>query len=172
MAVMFASLMLALSQPRPPLLESSAHVAPSLRAHSHMAVSSLLALRGGDSMPDQTVQAYEWAINVATAAALVAGGSLASMFDHGVREDPSKSNLRMLSLVLLALSFAFEVCVVFTGTVTGTMLLSGGRAIHPFNPYADSATHLLQRELEFEYCLIRAGFFQGRALGTSLVARF
>ena len=64
--------------------------------------------------------------------------------------------------VLLSLSFAFEIVVVFVATVTGTMLLSGGqRLVHPFDPFAISATHLLHRELEFEYILIRAGFFQG-----------
>ena len=41
------------------------------------------------------------------------------------------------------------------------MLLTHGPSVHGFNPMAHSATQLLHRELEFEYCLIRAGFFQG-----------
>ena len=124
---------------------------------------------------DQSVQAYEWMTNIATAAALVAGASLASLFDHGLHVDLAKCkmiggprvarlahHLRMFSSVLLSLSFAFEIVVVFVATVTGTMLLSGGqRLVHPFDPFAISATHLLHRELEFEYILIRAGFFQG-----------
>jgi hypothetical protein len=140
----------------------------------------LLMLHGGSTMPalepvDQSVQAYEWMTNIATAAALVAGASLASLFDHGLHVDLAKCkmiggprvarlahHLRMFSSVLLSLSFAFEIVVVFVATVTGTMLLSGGqRLVHPFDPFAISATHLLHRELEFEYILIRAGFFQG-----------
>ncbi|KAL1528907.1 hypothetical protein AB1Y20_010229 [Prymnesium parvum] len=157
-------------------IDALLHLTPPLP--SHLALSRL---RGGffsaaaSEMSDQSVQAYEWTVNVATAGALVAGGSLASLFDHGLHVDLSQRthmiggkhvaqlvhHVRMFSSVLLSLSFAFEICVVFSATVTGTMLLSGGRSEHPFDPLAFSATHLLQRELEFEYCLIRAGFFQG-----------
>ena len=58
-------------------------------------------------------------VNIATAAALVAGASLASLFDHGLHVDLTKATLpggrraavvfhhmRMLSSVLLALAFA------------------------------------------------------------------
>ena len=149
---------------------------PLLRLHGGSVPESVI---GGVSamieQVDQSVQAYEWTTNIATAAALVAGASLASLFDHGLHVDLARCKmiggprmadlahqLRMLSSVLLSFAFAFEICVVFAATVTGTMLLSGGqRLIHPFDPVAKSATHLLHREMEFEYILIRAGFFQG-----------
>ena len=135
----------------------------------------LLALRGGmeSSLTDQMIPAYEWTVNIATAGALVAGASLASLFDHGLHIDlvgadgtPRRMlhHLRMLSSVILALSFAFEICVVFAATVTGTLLLSGGKhgnSRHSFDPIASSPMDLMQRELEFQYILIRAGFFQG-----------
>jgi len=150
----------------------------------HDAVGSLLRLHGGGvaesavevgvSMMDQSTQAYEWTVNIATAAALVAGASLASLFDHGLHVELSEArviggppiaallhNVRMFSSVLLALAFAFEIMTVFTATVTGTLLLSRGQALHKFDTIAFSATGMLQRELEFEYILIRAGFFQG-----------
>ena len=102
---------------------------------------SLLVLRGGilpveHAMSDQSVQAYEWTVNIATSAALVAGASLASLFDHGLHIDLVERtgqpravlhHLRMLSSVILTLAFAFEIVVVFTATVTGTLLLSGGK---------------------------------------------
>ena len=66
------------------------------------------------TMSDQSVQAYEWAVNIATSAALVAGASLASLFDHGLHVDLAQSkmiggvraasaahHLRMFSSVLL-----------------------------------------------------------------------
>jgi len=153
--------------------------------HPPVDVRPLLRLRGsggwlpslGDPalvMEDFSSQAYEWTVNIATAAALVAGASLASLFDHGLHIELSSSRMiggpraalafhhvRMFSSVLLALAFAFEISTVFAATVTGTMLLSRGHSVHSFDPVALSATHLLHRELEFEYCLIRAGFFQG-----------
>ena len=137
----------------------------------------LLRLHGGSSgveMVDQSTQAYEWTVNIATAAALVAGASLASLFDHGLHVELRDfrtpggrrfatliHNMRMFSSVLLALAFAFEIETVFVATVTGTMLLSRGRSAQAFDPSAFSAMELLHRQLEFEYCLIRAGFFQG-----------
>ena len=135
----------------------------------------LLALRGGtqSTLTDQTIPAYEWTVNIATAGALVAGASLASLFDHGLHIDlvgadgtPRRMlhHLRMLSSVILALAFAFEICVVFAATVTGTLLLSGGKygnSRHAFDPIASSPMDLMQRELEFQYILILAGFFQG-----------
>ena len=132
--------------------------------------SALLEMITGDGMMDQSVQAYEWTVNIATAAALVAGASLATVFDYGLQNDLANHGgrkatvlhqIRMFSSVVLTLAFALEIVVVFTATVTGTMLLSGGRAFHAFDPIAYSATQLMHRELEFEYCLIRAGFFQG-----------
>lgn len=59
--------------------------------------------------------------------------------------------------------------MVFMSTVLGTILLSGGRADpsegghrwSSFDPVADSAMGLLNREMEFEYLAIGAGFVQG-----------
>jgi hypothetical protein len=52
---------------------------------------------------------------------------------------------------------------VYVATVTGTMLLSGGKVDVVTKLVTDvgSATELLHQNLEFEYVAIRAGFFQG-----------
>ena len=66
--------------------------------------------------------------------------------------------------MLLTISFALEIFVVYAATVTGTMLLSGGRHSKQkleIGAAATSATELLHKDLEFEYVAIRAGFFQG-----------
>ena len=61
---------------------------PLLRLHGGSVPESVI---GGVSamieQVDQSVQAYEWTTNIATAAALVAGASLASLFDHGLHVD-------------------------------------------------------------------------------------
>ena len=147
---------------------------------SRGSLDTLLRLSGGDTTinpamkivdTDQSSQAYDWCVNIATAATLVAGASLASLLDdHGLHVDlisPSGAprvfwhHLRMLSTVLLATAFAFEICAVFAATVTGTVLLSRGIGMTRFDPRGISAMHLVHRRFEFEYCLIRAGFFQG-----------
>jgi hypothetical protein len=89
------------------------------------AVEHVLELRGrGFSVAgDVAKDAYDWSINLATPAALVAGAALASLFEVGFRIDEYDdgtakkkwvTRCHMLSLLLMGLAFVFEIFVVST----------------------------------------------------------
>ena len=134
--------------------------------------ATLLSLRGGSGKPeDQRIQAYEWTVNIATPAALVSGAALASTFEvlpeimKSLADEAPVDWIQAgngICALLLTVSFALEIFVVYAATVTGTMLLSARKKQKlEFDYVATSATELLHRDLEFEYVAIRAGFFQG-----------
>ena len=104
-------------------------------------------------------KAYEWTVNIATPAALVAGAALASTFEvvpeilNSLNSDSKSPWLHLgyvMTCLLLAASFASEIFVVYVATVTGTMLLSGGaRVKHKLEVghEASSPTELLHRDV-------------------------
>ena len=57
---------------------------PQFSQHRPLLQDHLLVLRGGSS--DQSVQAYEWTVNIATPATLVAGAALATLLEAGLTE--------------------------------------------------------------------------------------
>jgi hypothetical protein len=141
-----------------------------------LATSALLVLRGGGSV-DMSVQSYEWTVNIATPATLVAGAALATLLEGGLseglmlrrRDSYWVRSIKKLCLLLLMLAFSGEICVVFMSTVLGTVLLTGGNhdlsvggaRWRAFDPIGDSAVGMLHREMEFEYLAISIGFVNG-----------
>ena len=91
----------------------------------------LLALRGGmeSSLTDQMIPAYEWTVNIATAGALVAGASLASLFDHGLHIDlvgADGTPRRMLHHLRMLSSFVLGVGGLMTLAIIGKSFRGAG----------------------------------------------
>lgn len=123
-------------------------------------------------LTDQTGAASDWLLGIAGPTSLVAGAAAASLFEllNSSENLPRSSDtgwvrcVKLCSISLMAASFALSIVVTLVTTVTSTQLLSLGGGAESlkegFSALAATPTALLEREMELEYIVVRAGFFQ------------